>query len=72
MKPESPRRAAAPQSLPNPVGYQAITADHPSLAGHFPGHPIVPGVVILVLALAGRKAGLVRLPKVRRAKAETG
>ena len=29
-------------------------------------------VVILVLALAGRKAGLVRLPKVRRAKAETG
>ncbi len=47
MKPESPRRAAAPQSLPNPVGHQTIAADHPSLAGHFPGHPIVPGVVIL-------------------------
>jgi 3-hydroxyacyl-[acyl-carrier-protein] dehydratase len=24
-----------------------IGADHPSLPGHFPGHPLVPGVIVL-------------------------
>ncbi|MBL8258920.1 MAG: hypothetical protein JNM60_03790 [Candidatus Competibacteraceae bacterium] len=34
----------------------SIAADHPSLAGHFPGDPIVPGVVLLDAVLRAFKA----------------
>lgn len=35
----------------SPVGSFMVGEDHPSLPGHFPGRPIVPGVVLLDRAL---------------------
>ena len=40
-------RIAASQPPLNFTKRQVIAADHSSLAGHFPGNPVVPGVVIL-------------------------
>lgn len=43
-----------------------IAIDHPALAGHFPGNPIVPGVLILdeVLRVLEECRGQVRLTRV--------
>lgn len=47
-----------------------IDADHPALPGHFPGRPVVPGVVVLDRVLAAIEAGHgplgpLRLPQVK-------
>ncbi len=39
--------AGAASSIPASARSFTIPADHPALPGHFPGHPIVPGVVLL-------------------------
>jgi 3-hydroxyacyl-[acyl-carrier-protein] dehydratase len=43
---------------------QALCIDptHPSLAGHFPGNPVVPGVVVLDQVLDAVEAWLGQLP----------
>jgi 3-hydroxymyristoyl/3-hydroxydecanoyl-(acyl carrier protein) dehydratase len=55
-----------------PVSFDfAVAPDHPSLPGHFPSHPVVPGVLILeavacrAAALLGPPWRLRRLPQVK-------
>jgi len=38
----------------------SIASDHAALPGHFPGHPIVPGVLLLDRVITGVEAALMR------------
>ena len=40
-----------------------VAADHPAYAGHFPGQPILPGVVLLAEAMAAISAATGRGPE---------
>lgn len=42
-----------------------IADDHPSLPGHFPGRPVVPGVVVLEKVLAAIESAHGPLPQLR-------
>jgi 3-hydroxyacyl-[acyl-carrier-protein] dehydratase len=45
----------------------AVPADHPSLPGHFPGNPIVPGVLLLDAVIQATESWLTRAIHVRGA-----
>ena len=68
-------RVGYPWPLARRVSFMqfSIPSDHPSLPGHFPGRPIVPGVVLIDRVLDAIEAshgplGALRLPQVKFAQ----
>lgn len=57
-------RAAAPTVTAN----FTIPLNHPALPGHFPGNPVVPGVVVLDRVIRVLEASGVPLPQLRKLK----
>lgn len=64
--------SGTPDALPAAVDADfVVAADHPCLPGHFPGRPVVPGVVVLDRVMAAAEALLgampdgLRLPQVK-------
>jgi len=44
----------------------SVAVDHPALSGHFPGNPVVPGVVVLDRVISAAEVWLGRSLHVRR------
>jgi len=50
------------------VGVKCVTANEPFFVGHFPGHPVMPGVLILeALAQASALMAITTMPEEHRA-----
>ena len=49
QKKRLPLRETESDGIETLTGSAVVPRDHPALPGHFPGHPIVPGVVLLEL-----------------------
>jgi len=65
VTPTAPSDADGIETL---TGLAVVPRDHPALPGHFPGHPIVPGVVLLELMealLAHNGYGVLGCPQVK-------